>query len=220
MAKLKIAVLASGGGTNFQSIIDRTLSNELDVEIVLLLTNKAGCGAIDRAEKAKIPVTLINHKDYADRESFDQAMVAILNAAGVELVVLAGFMRLLSPLFVEAFAGRIMNIHPSLLPAFPGLHVQQKALDYGARFSGCTVHFVDQGVDTGPVIGQAVVPVLDGDTEDILAARILKEEHRIYPEAIQLFADGRLTIDGRHVRVAPTTTEQEPKALHNPAVRF
>lgn len=220
-SKLKIAVLASGGGTNFQSIIDRCISGDIDAEISLLLTNIPNCGAIARAEKANVPITLINHKDFTDRESFDQAMVDSLNSAGVELVVLAGFMRLLSPLFVEAFAGRIMNIHPSLLPSFAGLHVQQKAIDYGAKFSGCTVHFVDQGMDTGPIIIQAVVPILEEDTESDLAARILKEEHRIYPEAIQLFAEGRLSIDGRHVRVAPDSNIQDGNAsLQNPPVRF
>jgi phosphoribosylglycinamide formyltransferase 1 len=201
--KLRIGALASGGGSNLQSIIDSCRDGSLAAEIVLVLTNNPDAGALSRAEQAGIPSRCLDHRRYASREDFDRDVVAALRAAGVELVVLAGFMRIISPVFIEAFPGRIMNIHPALLPAFPGLHVQRKALEYGARFAGCTVHFVDGGVDTGPIIIQAVVPVLDDDTETSLSARILLQEHRIYPRAIQLFAEGRLHIDGRRVQIDP-----------------
>lgn len=199
--KLRLGVLASGGGTNLQAIIDRCADGSLDAEIVLVLGNVPGAGAFLRAAKAGIPTRLIDHKAFSERAEFDAAVVAALREAGVELVVLAGFMRIISPPFIEAFPHRIINIHPALLPAFPGLHVQKKALDHGARFSGCTVHFVDGGVDTGPIIIQAVVPVLDDDTEETLAARILEQEHKIYPRAIQLISEDRVRIDGRRVRI-------------------
>jgi len=201
--KLRLGVLASGGGTNLQSLIDRCADGSLSAEIVLVVANNPGAGALTRAKEAGIPYRCIDHRTYADREEFDRVVVDTLQDAGVELVALAGFMRLISGVFLEAFPGRIMNIHPALLPAFPGLHVQRKALEYGARFAGCTVHFVDGGVDTGPIIIQAVVPVLEDDTEETLSARILEQEHRIYPRAIQLFAEGRLRIEGRLVRTAP-----------------
>ena len=201
--KLRIGALASGGGSNLQSIIDSCRDGSLAAEIVLVLTNNPDAGALSRAEQAGIPSRCLDHRRYATRQDFDRDVVAALRAAGVELVVLAGFMRIISPVFIEAFPGRIMNIHPALLPAFPGLHVQRKALEYGARFAGCTVHFVDGGVDTGPIIIQAVVPVLDDDTETSLSARILLQEHRIFPHAIQLFAEGRLHIEGRRVRIDP-----------------
>jgi len=206
--KLKLGVLASGGGTNLQSIIDQCQQQQIDAEIVLVLCNNPDAGALQRAEKAGLPQTCINHRDFADRQSFDQAVVARLKEAGVELVVLAGFMRIISEAFVDAFPQRIINIHPALLPAFPGLHVQKKAIEYGARFSGCTVHFVDTGVDTGPIITQAVVPILDDDTEDSLAARILQQEHKIYPKAIQLIAEGRVQIEGRRVRIASSSATE------------
>ncbi len=201
--KLRLGALASGGGTNLQAIIDRCRDGSLDAELAVVISNNPDAGALDRARQAGIEVLCIDHRRFADRESFDGAVVAALQAAGVELVVLAGFMRIISPIFIDAFPGRIMNIHPALLPAFPGLHVQRKALEYGARFAGCTVHFVDGGVDTGPIIIQAVIPVLDGDTEATLSARILEQEHRIYPRAIQLFAEGRLRIEGRRVLIEP-----------------
>lgn len=215
--KLKLGVLASGGGTNLQSIIDQCQQQQIDAEIVLVLCNNPDAGALQRAEKAGLPNTCINHRDFSDRASFDQAVVDALKAAGVELVVLAGFMRIISEVFVEAFPNRIINIHPALLPAFPGLHVQKKAIEYGARFSGCTVHFVDTGVDTGPIVIQAVVPILDDDTEDSLAARILKQEHKIYPKAIQLIAEGRVKIEGRRVRIEAATDSDA--ALVNPPLQ-
>jgi phosphoribosylglycinamide formyltransferase-1 len=213
--KLRIGVLASGSGTNLQSLIDRCADGSLDAEVALVLSNKQVAGALERARRAGIPVACIDHRNYPEREDFDRAMVEALREAKVELVALAGFMRIISEVFIEAFPGRIMNIHPALLPAFPGLNVQRKALDYGARFSGCTVHFVDGGVDTGPIIIQAVVPILDGDSEETLAARILEQEHRIYPRAVQLFAEDRLRIEGRRVRILQPV-EEPSGCLVNP----
>ncbi len=212
--KLKLGVLASGGGTNLQSIIDQCQQQQIDAEIALVLCNNPEAGALERAEAAGLPHTCINHRDFSDRQSFDQAVVAALQEAGVDLVVLAGFMRIISDVFLEAFPQRVINIHPALLPAFPGLHVQKKALEYGARFSGCTVHFVDNGVDTGPIIIQAVVPILDNDTEESLSARILQQEHQLYPKAIQLIAEGRVRINGRRVLI--DSAEAHETALINP----
>jgi phosphoribosylglycinamide formyltransferase 1 len=205
--KIPIAVLLSGSGTNLQAIIDAIEAGELDAEIRLVLSNRADAYGLLRAQKHGIPTAVLNHKDFSSREAFDDAVVARLRERGVDLVVLAGFMRLLSPVFVKAYSNRIMNIHPALLPAFPGLNVQQKAVDHGVRFSGCTVHFVNEECDEGPIIIQAVVTVLPDDTGDTLAARILEQEHRIYPRAIQLYADGRLKVIGRKVLV-----ESLPKA--------
>lgn len=217
LRKLRLGVLASGSGSNLQAIIDRCSDASLDAEIVLVLSNVPGAGALVRAEAAGIPTLLIDHRTFAERADFDRAVVAALQGAQVELVVLAGFMRLITAPFLEAFPERIINIHPALLPAFPGLHVQKKALEAGARFSGCTVHFVDGGVDTGPIIIQAVVPVHDDDSEERLAARILVQEHQIYPRAIQLIAEGRVRIEGRRVRINdPVAVEG---ALVNPPLR-
>jgi len=160
-----------------------------------------------RAKNHGIPTAVLDHKKFTSREGFDAEVVQILGSCGVELVVLAGFMRLLSPVFVKAFSNRIMNIHPALLPSFPGLHVQKKAVEYGVRFSGCTVHFVNEECDEGPIIIQAVVPVFPDDTEEILAGRILRQEHRIYPRAIQLYSEGRLRVEGRKVYVEGLSKE-------------
>jgi len=214
--KLKLGVLASGGGTNLQAIIDRCADGSLDATIVLVLSNNPEAGCLERAAKADIPTLCIDHREFGNRTDFDRKVVSALQEAGVELVVLAGFMRLISDVFLEAFPQKIINIHPALLPAFPGLHVQRKALEYGARFSGCTVHFVDGGVDTGPIILQAVVPVHEDDNEDSLAARILVEEHRIYPRAIQLIAEGRLCIEGRRVRILPSPPKLETSLINPP----
>jgi phosphoribosylglycinamide formyltransferase-1 len=213
--KLRLGVLASGNGSNLQAIIDRCREGELPAEVVLVLSNKSQAGALTRARKAGIATLVIDHRDHPERAAFDQAMVAALRNAEVDLVVLAGFMRILTPVFLEAFPQRIMNIHPALLPAFPGIKAQRKALEYGVKIAGCTVHFVDPGVDSGPIIIQAAVPVLDDDDETTLSRRILEQEHRIYPEAIQLYAEGRLHIEGRHVRISPP---QKPPllALLNP----
>lgn len=211
---LKIGVLASGSGTNLQAIIDAVEAGRVDAKITVVLSDNPTAGALKRAEKHGIPVKVVQRKGFSSRKEFDREILSVLKDAAVELVVLAGFMRLLSPEFIRAFPMRIMNIHPALLPSFPGLDVQKKAIEHGVRFSGCTVHFVDEGCDTGPIIIQAVVPVLNNDTPDSLAARILKEEHRIYPQAIQLFAEGRLSVEGRRVTVRDHETLE--KVLENP----
>ena len=215
MAKLSIAVLISGSGTNLQAIIDAIEGGRLDAKIELVLSNKADAYGLTRARIHGIPTEILNHKDFPTREAFDGAVVALLQERGIELVALAGFMRLLSPVFVKAYSNRIMNIHPALLPSFPGLHVQQKAIEHGARFSGCTVHFVNEECDEGPIIIQAVVPVFSDDTADALAARILEQEHRIYPRAIQLYAEGRLRVAGRRV-VIEGATKNKDEALVQP----
>lgn len=212
--KLRVAILASGSGTNLQSIIDQCQQGALTAEIALVVCNNPTAGALERAQKAGIATHCINHRHYDKREDFDNAVVTALKEAGTELVVLAGFMRIISSVFLQAFPQRIINIHPALLPSFPGLHVQQQALDYGAKFSGCTVHFVDAGVDTGAIIAQAVVPILPTDTETTLAARILRQEHQIYPQVIQWFAEGRISINERHVTIA--RTEQGQNSMSNP----
>lgn len=215
--KLRIGVLVSGGGSNLQAIIDHIEDGRLNAEIRIVISNNANAYAIKRCEAAGIPVSVLKHEDFPTRDSFDLAMIDILNSHQVELVVMAGFMRLLSLLFLRTFPLRIMNIHPALLPAFPGLHVQRKAVDYGVKFSGCTVHFADEGVDTGPIIIQAVVPVLPDDTEDSLAARILTEEHKIYPQAIQWYAEERLEVKGRKVYVKGSRPSIPPMQI-NPAL--
>lgn len=202
----KIAVLISGGGTNLQSIIDSVESGFLDLEIAVVLSNKEDAYGLTRARNHGIPTAVVKHSDFADREEFENKLIEVLEGYDVSLVVLAGFMRVLTPLFVNHFHHAIMNIHPALLPSFPGTHGQQQAFDYGVRFTGCTIHFVDEGTDTGPIILQAVVPILPGDTVDTLAARILKEEHRIYPESIRLWSLDRLRIEGRKVVILPEET--------------
>ena len=200
---LKIGVLASGSGSNLQSIIDNSERGVLPIDIACVVSNNIGAFALERARKHGIPALHIDHRIFTGREAYDAALVETLHEYGVELVVLAGFMRIITPVLLDAFPAAVMNIHPALLPAFPGLHAQRQALDYGVKVSGCTVHFVDAGTDTGPIIIQAAVPVMEGDTEETLSARIVTEEHRIYPEAVRLFAEGRLKVDGRTVVVAP-----------------
>ena len=198
---IKLGVLCSGRGTDLQSIIDAIADGKLDAEIALVLTDKPNVMALERAERAGIKNECIDRKSFADQLSFEAKLLNELRGAEVELVILAGFMRILSPMFVRAYKERIMNIHPSLLPAFPGAHAHRDVLAYGAKISGCTVHFVDEGTDSGPIILQAAVPVLEGDDEESLAARVLEQEHIIYPRAIQLFVEGRLQIEGRHVKI-------------------
>jgi len=202
MAKLKVGVCVSGRGSNLQALIDACGRPDFPAEIVLVVSNVGGVQGLERAERAGIETATIEHGDFDGRHAFERAVTQALEDAGTELVCLAGFMRILSPEFCERWTGRLLNIHPSLLPAFKGLDVQQMAIDAGVRFSGCTVHFVTADMDAGPIIIQAVVPVLDDDTADALAARILEQEHRIYPEAVRLFAEGRLTVDDGRVTVA------------------
>jgi phosphoribosylglycinamide formyltransferase-1 len=199
-AKLALGALISGSGTNLQAILEAIAAGALDAEMRVVLSNRPQAKGLDHAREHGVPVEVVDHKAFASREDFDRRVIDVLRAAGVGLVCLAGFDRLISPVFVDAFRDRILNIHPALLPAFPGLHAQRQALEYGVKLAGATVHFVDEKTDHGPIVIQAAVPVLDGDTEESLAARILAEEHRIYPEAIRLFAAGKLRIDGRHVR--------------------
>jgi len=200
--RLRVGVLVSGRGSNLQALLDASARPDYPAEVVVVISDRERAAALERARTARVEALYVNPKDFADREAFDLRLVSELTARRVGLVCAAGFMRILSPAFTRAFARRAMNIHPSLLPAFPGLHVQRQALDYGVKVAGATVHFLDEGaVDTGPIILQSSVPVLPDDTEDTLAARILIEEHRLYPEAVRLFAEGRLAIAGRRVTV-------------------
>lgn len=198
---LKIGVLASGRGSNFQAIIDEIEAGRLPARIEILIVDNPNAYAIERAKKHNIPYLFINPKDFSSKEAFYEKIRDELLSRAVELVILAGFMRIVKKPLLDAFPNRIMNIHPALLPSFPGLHGQKQAVDYGVRISGCTVHFVDEGVDSGPIIIQAAVPVHPDDTEDTLAERILKLEHKIFPEAIRLFAEGRLEVVGRKVKI-------------------
>jgi phosphoribosylglycinamide formyltransferase-1 len=196
-----IGVLCSGRGTNLQSIIAAVESGQIPALIGVVLTDKPDVMALERAEKAGIPNFCVNRKECSDKQEFEEKLVEKLREHGVTLVVLAGFMRILSPYFVRAFKGRILNIHPALLPSFPGAHAHRDVLEYGVKVSGVTVHFVDEGMDSGPIILQAAVPVEDDDTEDTLAARVLVEEHKIYPRAIELYLKNKLKVEGRMVRI-------------------
>ena len=198
---LRVGVLASGNGSNLQSLIDRSKEGSLPAVIACVISNNASAFALERARRHGIPALHLDHRLFAGREAYDKAVVDSLRDHGVELVALAGFMRIISPVLIEAFPNAIMNIHPALLPSFPGLHAQQQALDHGVKIAGCTVHFVDAGTDTGPIICQAAVPVVEGDSEETLSARIQVEEHRLYPLAVRLFAGGKLSVDGRRVIV-------------------
>lgn len=198
---LPLGVLISGGGTNLQAIIDAIADGQLPAEIRLVVSNRSDAHGLSRAERHGIPSAVLPHGGYPSRQAFEAALISALREREVELVVLAGFMRLLSPFFIRAFPQRIMNIHPGLLPAFPGLHAQRQALEHGVRIAGATVHFVDEEMDHGPIICQAAVPVYPDDTEDSLSARILAQEHRLYPHALRLFAEGCLAVRGRSVLI-------------------
>src|SRR6266581_5057762 len=195
----RIGVLLSGRGSNFEALADSISAGRIpNAEIAIVVSNREGAPGIDRAQARGLATRVIPSKGL-EREAYDRLVVAALSEAKVDLVCLAGYMRLLSPYFVAAFPQRILNIHPSLLPSFPGLEAQKQALDYGVKFAGCTVHFVDENLDAGPIVLQAVVPVEDNDTEDTLSARILKEEHRIYSEAVRIVLEGKFTLEGRRV---------------------
>lgn len=201
--KKRIGVLLSGRGSNFEALADSIAAGRIpNAEIAIVVSNREGAPGIDRAKARGIPAKVIPSKGL-EREVYDRQVAAVLNEARADLICLAGYMRLLSPYFVAAFPQRILNIHPSLLPSFPGLESQRQALEYGVKFAGCTVHFVDENLDAGPIILQAVVPVEDGDTEESLSARILKEEHRIYSEAVRIVLEGNYKIAGRRVVPAP-----------------
>lgn len=199
--KLKIAVLASGSGSNLQAIIDEIAAGLLPAELCLVISDKPDAYALQRAQKANVPTKILLPQDFASRTDYDAQLVQILQAAKVEVVALAGYMRLVTPTLLNAFPQRVLNIHPALLPSFPGLHAQRQAFEYGVKVAGCTVHFVDEGMDSGPIILQAPVPVLDNDDADSLAARILEQEHIIYPLALRLLAEGKLHIVGRRVQI-------------------
>ncbi len=201
MAKLKLCVLISGRGSNLQSLIDACAANDYPAEIALVISNIDGVQGLERASNAGIPTTVVSHRDFRSRESFDASLTETISRLDVDLLCLAGFMRILGDGFVEHWQDRLVNIHPSLLPSFKGLNVQQRAIDAGVRFSGCTVHYVRSDMDCGPIIVQAVVPVLGDDDGDALARRILEQEHIIYPLAVRMIAQGRVTIKDERVIV-------------------
>lgn len=203
--EVRLGILASGRGSNLQAVIDAIEGGSLSARVAVVISNKRDAQALERARRHGAPDVFVDPKPFAGRpdgrEDYDHALLAVLHKHDVELVLLAGYMKIVTPVLINAYPDRMMNIHPSLLPSFPGLDVQQKALDWGVKVAGCTVHFVTDKVDEGPIIMQAAVPVLDGDTAETLSARILAQEHRIYPKAVQLFAEGRLAVEGRRVRI-------------------
>ena len=196
---VNIGVLVSGRGTNLQAIIEAIEEGKIEGEIKVVISDNPDAYALKRAQQYHINTRYINFKEFKNREDYDKEIIKTLKEKKIELIVLAGYMRILSPYFIRTYKNKIMNIHPALLPSFPGLHAQEQAVEYGVKVSGCTVHFVDQGVDSGPIILQKTVEVSDNETEESLAEKILKEEHQIYPRAIQLFSQGRLMIKGRRV---------------------
>lgn len=196
---INIGILASGRGTNLQAIIEAIKKGKIEGEIKVVISDNPDAYALKRAKQNNIETEYINYKSFKNREDYDKKIVECLKEKDVGLVVLAGYMRIISPHFIKMYKNKIMNIHPALLPSFPGLHAQRQAIEYGVKVSGCTVHFVEEGVDSGPVILQKVVEVKDNDTEESLAEKILKEEHQIFPQAIQLFSQGRLVVKGRKV---------------------
>ena len=224
---IRIGVLASGSGSNLQAILDACAAGGIDGSVAVVLSNVPGARALERARSAGAATEVLPSKGVVDRDAYDALLVDALRRHGVDLVCLAGYMRLVTPAFLRAFGPgpstqgcpRVMNVHPALLPSFPGLHAQRQAVEHGVRFSGCTVHFVDAGTDTGPIIAQAVVPVLPGDGEEALAARILAEEHRLYPQAVQWFAQGRLSVSGRRVSVRDAATPATP-SLASPVLEL
>jgi len=191
--KLRLGVLLSGSGTNFQAILDAIDEDVLDAKVCVVISNVASAGGIDRAKKREIPAIVLDHRRYANRKDFDAAVLEVLEGHNVEYVVLAGFMRVLTSVLLDAFPMRIVNIHPALLPAFAGLNAQSQAFSYGVKVAGCTVHFVDAGTDTGPIIAQAAVPVLNEDDDESLRQRILRAEHALFPRVLQWIAEGRVT---------------------------
>lgn len=198
---LRIGVLASGRGSNFEALVGAVEAGRVPAVIAALVTDRATAGALEIARAHGVEALFVDPRQYPSREAHEKAVIAVLDERRVGLVCLAGYMRILGATFVRHFEGRLLNIHPSLLPAFPGIHAQRHALEHGVKVAGATVHFVDEGTDTGPIVLQAAVPVLPGDTEETLSRRILAQEHRIYPEAVRLFAEGRLAADGRRVNI-------------------
>ena len=205
-----LGILVSGSGTNLQAVIDAIAAGRLRAKIGVVISNVATAKGLERARAAKIPTVVIDHKAHPSRESFDTAVVEVLRAHGTSCVVLAGFMRLITPVLLDAFPHRVVNIHPALLPAFPGVHAQAQALAYGARITGCTVHLVDAGMDTGPILAQTAVPILDGDDEETLRERLLLKEHELLPAVLQWIADGRVV-------VSPAAAGARPRVRIKPA---
>lgn len=196
-----LGVLISGRGSNLQAILDAIADGRLDARVGVVISNKLNAQGLERAERAGVPTVVLSLADYDSREAFDEAVLVALRERDVDVVCLAGFMRILSPVLVRAFPNRILNIHPSLLPAFIGLHAQEQAVEHGVKVSGCTVHLVDEELDHGPILLQATVPVEEGDTEESLSERILEQEHQLYPRAIQLILDGKVSVEGRRARI-------------------
>ena len=196
---MNLAILISGRGSNLEAILRAIAEGRLEATPTLVVTNRPGASGLEHARRRGVATAVLPHGEFSDRRAYEVALVELLRSHGTDTVALAGFDRLVTPILLGAFAGRVVNVHPALLPAFPGLHAQKQALDYGVRFSGATVHFVDEQMDHGAIIAQAAVPVLDDDTEETLAARILSEEHRIYPLALQRLARGELRLEGRRV---------------------
>jgi phosphoribosylglycinamide formyltransferase 1 len=215
---VKLGVLISGRGSNLQAIVEAIARDELPAEVRIVISNRADAQGLERARQHGIETAVIDHRKFPSREDFDQALLSMLTAHAVDLVICAGFMRLLSRVMLDAYPNRILNTHNALLPAFPGIHGPRDALEYGVKLAGCTVFFVSEGIDVGPIIIQAAVPVLADDNEDTLAARIVEQEHRIFPEAIRLYQQGRLTISGRKVIIREGPGEPAP-AIVNPRIR-
>ena len=211
--KKRVAILISGRGSNMVSLIEAARAPDYPAEIVLVLSNRPEAAGLDRARAAGIPARAVDHRAYPDRAAFDAALQAELEAAGIELIVLAGFMRILTDAFVEAWTGRMINIHPSLLPLFKGTHTHERALEAGVRLHGCTVHYVVPELDAGPIVAQAAVPVLPGDDADTLAARVIVQEHRLYPAALALIAGGGAVLEGGRVRFAAGTRAADAALL-------
>src|SRR5438876_7750211 len=213
MGRTRVGVLASGRGTGFKGLVAARKRANLDIDLAVLVCNVPGAPVLDRAKAAGVPAVVVDHRPFGkDRETFEQAMLKVLRDKRVELVVFAGFMRLVSASFIRAFPDRIINIHPSLLPAFPGAHAHRDAIAAGVKVSGCTIHFVDTSVDGGPIILQKAVAVMEDDTEETLAARILEQEHLFLPIAVRLFAEGRLKVEGRRVRIRTAGLRLPPMA--------
>lgn len=216
MAHLKVAVLVSGRGSNLQALLDACGQDDFPADIVAVISNKAGAQGLERARKAGVAASFIDHTLYEDREDFERALDDKLKEAGVEFVALAGFMRILTPWFVERWKDRLINIHPSLLPAFRGVHTHERALENGVRVHGATVHYVRPEMDDGPIIGQAAIPVLPGDDADTLAARVLEAEHQLYPACLKLIAQGKARVTAERVRIDKDAAADGSAVLLNP----
>ena len=216
MSAAPVAVLVSGSGTNLQSLLDAAATPGYPARIAVVVSNVPGVRALERATLAGVPTRVLPHQGYSDRTAYDRALVETIAPFGCRIACLAGFMRLLGPTFLRAFPGGVLNVHPALLPSFPGLHAHRQALEHGVKVTGCTVHLVDEGTDTGPIVAQAAVPVLDSDTEESLQRRIQEQEHRLFPLALGLLASGRLRVEGRRVHAEGGEPVPAEMALVNP----